>query len=442
MNKLEKIIEYGFYLFLFLLPWQTRLIVHDPMINGFTWEYGRISIYGTEILLWIIFSFYIVWLFKTRKFRKISLSNLVERLKKPDILVYWLFVLFVVLAGLSVFWAMDWELAYYRWFRLVEAVAVMSMILMFNFKLHRIAICWISTSALQGVFAIWQFFVQFVFANKWLGLAYHHSTVAGSIILESTQERWLRAYGSLPHPNMLGGFLVIALLFLLYLAFIAKNRYQRFYILFNLIIILPGLFFTFSRSAWIALLVCLAILGGWLTIKKQYLYKKTFFKIFMLMVVLVMILGINLQGPLMTRILGQERLETESIRLRMTFNEQAFGMIKEHPMTGVGIGNYTLGVFNEISDYWPGYYYQPVHNIYLLILTELGIFGIIICGLILGIMVWLLAKNADDLKSVISFLALFSILIVGLFDHYYMTLYFGLIVFFVVVGINLKEVRK
>ena len=65
-NTLQKIIEYGFYLFLFILPWQTRWIIVPGEINEGYFEYGTYSLYGSDILL-IILLFLAGWYF----FRKI-----------------------------------------------------------------------------------------------------------------------------------------------------------------------------------------------------------------------------------------------------------------------------------------------------------------------------------------------------------------------------------
>lgn len=439
MAKIKTIIEYGFYLFIFLLPWQTRLIWQDAYLNKYVWEYGRLSLYGTEILLWLVLFLYSFWLFKTRRLRKLQFSEFLARLKKPEVLIYWLLVLFLLIAGLSVIWSLNAQLAYHSWFFLIEAGAMLAMVLVFSFKLQKIAIVWVGSAAIQGVFAIWQFFVQYTFANKWLGLAEHFSTVGGSIILQTESERWLRTYGSLPHPNILAGFLVIGLLFLIYLAFIAKDRGQRLFVLVSLVAIMPALFFTFSRSAWIALITSLVVLSFWLFKHKHYLWQNTFFKILLLILIIFSVLGFNLREPLMTRITGEQDLEIASINLRVAFTKQAWELIQGSPVKGTGIGNYTLGVFQKINGSWPGYYYQPVHNIYLLILAELGIFGAMVFGVIIILLLWFLAKTASSLEKIISFLALFSILIIGLFDHYFWSLYFGIIVFWLILALNLKQ---
>ena len=455
MAKLEKIIERGFYLFIFLLPWQTRLIWQETYFNGYISEYSRFSLYGTEILLWLVLFIYGFWLLKNRYFEKLNFSQVLLKLKNPVVLIYWLIILFLLFAGFSVIWSLGTALAYYRFVVLAEAIAMFSMILVFgtglnqsqgktSFSFKKIAVFWVGSAAIQGLFATWQFFVQYTFANKWLGLAEHFSNVPGSIILQTTGERWLRAYGSLPHPNILAGFLVIGLLFLFYLALVAEKRASRIFVLTSLLMIAPGLFFSFSRSAWLALIIVLGFLGFWLW-RENKIWRKAFLKIVFLLIIIFVVLGINLWQPVLTRIQGEQDLEVASIYLRVAFVKQAWDLIKDSPILGQGIGNYTLAVYQKINAAWPGFYYQPVHNIYLLVLAELGIFGALIFGLILILLIWNLAKaegaNRDSrlrLEKAIVFLALISILIISLFDHYFWSLYFGIIIFWLILALNLK----
>ncbi|OGY46263.1 MAG: hypothetical protein A2744_04710 [Candidatus Buchananbacteria bacterium RIFCSPHIGHO2_01_FULL_44_11] len=438
MTKLTKVIEFGFYLFLFLLPWQTRLIWQDAFLNNYVWEYGRFSLYGSELILWLILLLSAVWLWQTHRLAKLDFRQFYRRLQNPLILSYWLIIIFILLVGLSVVWSLNARLAYYSWIRLLEGGALFSLVLIFGFKLKKIALVWVLSATIQSLLAIGQFFSQYAFANKWLGLAEHFSTLAGSIILQTTTERWLRAYGGLPHPNILAGFLVIALLLLFYLAFEARTRAQRIFVLANLVVILPALFFTFSRSAWIAFIVSLVLLAFWLYRRRQYLWLETFFKIFILVVLLVSILTFNLLEPVKTRIAGDQDLEVASIELRFAFNEQAWQIIQARPWQGTGIGNYTLGVFQIVNAGWPGYYYQPVHNIYLLIWAELGLFAIFFWLAALAILIYLSARRVASLVGVTVFLSLFSILIISLMDHYFWTMYFGSLIFWLVLALNFK----
>jgi len=446
-DMLKKTIKLLFYLFVFLLPWQTRLIWHQAFLNNYVWEYGRFSLYGTEILLGLILLLYGFWLIKNKRPEKVKLKELFFRLKNPSVLIYWLVVLFLLMAGLSIIWSLNVDLACYSWFRLLEGITLFSMVLIFEFELPKIVIALVSSAILQSLLAIWQFFAQYTFANKWLGLAEHFSTLPGSIILQTDNERWLRAYGSLPHPNILGGFLVIAILFLFYLSFIAKTAKQRFFVWAGVIIIPPALFFTFSRSAWVALIFSLLILICLFSRSKTLELRNIFFTIFIPILLIFIILAVNFSESVLTRIKGEQDLEVASIYLRIAFTKQAMELIQYRPWSGVGIGNYTYGVFQKVNSSWPGYYYQPVHNIYLLSLAELGVVASAIFYLIiLMILIQLLRKKyfttTSDLaiKNLILALIFISILIISLVDHYFWTSYFGIIIFWLILGLSLKNI--
>jgi hypothetical protein len=75
--------------------------------------------------------------------------------------------------------------------------------------------------------------------------------------------------------------------------------------------------------------------------------------------------------------------------------------------------------------------YQPVHNIYLLILAELGIIGFILWL----IPVLFLTKKSSFICS----LLFIVILAISLFDHYFWTLYFGILLFWLTLGLMQKK---
>lgn len=350
---------------------------------------------------------------------------------------------------MSIIWSLNTDLAYNRWLILLEAVALLSLILNLNLKFRSIAIVWVSSAVVQSIFAIWQFFNQFTFANKWLGLAEHLPTVAGSIILQTGGERWLRAYGSLPHPNILGGFLAIGFLFLLYLIFTAKNSAQKVFVWFALLAITPAVFFSFCRSAWLALFCSFSFLAFWIFKTKNQIWIKRFFQTSLLIAVIIGFLIFNFWQPFFGRFISNQQVETASVTLRIAFGYQSWDLVKVNPWFGQGIGNYTLAVFQKINASWPGYYYQPVHNIYLLVLAELGIIGAGIFYLILAAWFWLSFFSrkskffqSADLENILLALAFVSALIISLVDHYFWTLYFGVIIFWLIFALNLKQLKR
>ncbi|MFH0924009.1 MAG: hypothetical protein V1825_04730 [Candidatus Falkowbacteria bacterium] len=62
LKTINKTIEYGLYLLVFLLPIQTRWIIKLGES-----EYGTVSLYGTDILLIMLIALFAVLHFKTKK---------------------------------------------------------------------------------------------------------------------------------------------------------------------------------------------------------------------------------------------------------------------------------------------------------------------------------------------------------------------------------------
>ncbi|NIP33026.1 hypothetical protein GWO25_04000, partial [Candidatus Saccharibacteria bacterium] len=45
---LKRFTNYLLWLWVFLIPWQARWIIVDPVLEGSVWEYGRLSLYGGD----------------------------------------------------------------------------------------------------------------------------------------------------------------------------------------------------------------------------------------------------------------------------------------------------------------------------------------------------------------------------------------------------------
>jgi O-antigen ligase len=440
MLRLRQSVEWGIYGGIILLPLQTRYIL-AARLNGGYWEYGSRSLYGTEILWWLLIGLFFVWLYRQPR-PTVSLAGTVRRAwADPAGRIYLGVIALAICSGLSIFWSLDSNLALYGWFRLVEALAIMAVIVVGPIQITRLVAALAASAALQSILGTWQFFTQYIPANKWLGLALHTPTLGGSIVLQSETERWLRAYGLFPHPNLLGGFLALGLLVSIWLGAHAKTMWSRRAWLLTSVSIVPGLFFSFSRSAWVGVMLGIGLLVWWLLRRGDAGQRRQGLILVALTIGCATILSLVYGHLLWTRLASTQPLEVNSIDLRLTFTQQAWQIIRETVPWGTGIGNYTVGVHRLISGTWPSWYYQPVHNIALLILAELGIIGLLLC-------VWLgwqllrrgLAKSDNDERYL--FVMLFAVLlVVGLFDHYWWTLYSGIIMFWLVVAGLLRSLR-
>ncbi|MBI4062300.1 O-antigen ligase family protein [Candidatus Gottesmanbacteria bacterium] len=204
-------------------------------------------------------------------------------------------------------------------------------------------------------------------------------------------QEFLRAYGTFPHPNVLGGFLAVTLPFLLNLK---KSRWYA--LCFGLGVVALSL--TFSRSAW-----TVAFLGILLTINKKFL----------LLLVAVLVI-----------VLARVNLGEESVVVRQQLQSAALSLWQQSPLVGVGLGNFLVRL-PEVLASRQIYFLQPVHNIYLLLLAETGIIGFIMVLL-------LLRRTIKKLK-----IPLIALLLLGFIDHYPLTLQQGQLLFTLLLALSL-----
>ncbi|MFA5029739.1 MAG: O-antigen ligase family protein [Patescibacteria group bacterium] len=431
-ENLEKPVSYLLLALVFLLPWQTVWIFQERVLNGAKWQYGTGLIFATEILLWLII---FLWAGLNVKLKIQSLKQKALNFKfltlSSAVVLSLLF--FVIWNLLSIFWSSDTAAAFYSWFHLVEAVLLFFIILTSGVKKQKI--CWALAAggALQAVLAIWQFLTQTIVANKWLGISQHLARELGAMVVETADGRWLRAYGAFAHPNILGGFLLLAIFATLFLYFNSAKSQARLLALLFLILDLAGLFFSFSRSAWLGLLF------GFLIFLLIYFFRvKTaranLAKLTVYLAALSLILVLIYWPLASARLEAQGRLEQKSIAERTVSLSQAKKFIAGHWLLGVGGGNYTYQLYQN-NPKLPAYDFQPVHNIYLLIFSETGIFGLT-AFLIFVVTAVMLAWRQKNYFFLPAFLAL---LLVGLFDHYLITQLAGLAAFFLAGALSLSN---
>ena len=431
MLSLKQTIEYLFYLFVFLLPLQTRWILAPGNINNGYWEYGTFSIYGTEILLWAILLLYFVYLIRTAK-KEERMWNLSAR---GGIFLSCLGLLSISI--LSIAWALNTQTAWLSTFRLIEAIALWVFVVNFSFHSRRLFWVIVSSGFVQSMFAVLQFCTKNVFASKWLGMAAQSPIMfSGESVIETTCGRFLRAYGTFPHPNILGGFLAVAAILSIWLFLSSKNKMESVISLLFVIENMIGLGLTFSRSAYFAFIlssiICLAM--AILYSKKSQQSQKGIF-ITLVFIFFVLAFSILNQGLVFSRINAGSRLEQKSFFERGELLQESIQIISRHPLLGAGIGNYTVAAHNEINPQKKSWEYQPVHSLYFLIASELGALGF----LFFLSAIFLVCAYSWHKKNFIGFCIITSFIVIGFFDHYLWSLYPGIMLFWLGIGIATKK---
>lgn len=213
----------------------------------------------------------------------------------------------------------------------------------------------------------------------------------------------LRSYGLFAHPNIFGGYLVFALFLL-----VRRTRSLKVLNVALFLVCFSALILTFSRSAIVAFVLMMLYF---------FFQKRT--KIFTKKIVAF---ALVLVGFLLVSNLGQVLIQRFSQGDQVAFEERAlylelsWEMFKSNPM-GVGAGNFTMAM----SEYSPvklmPWQFQPVHNIYLLVLDELGLVGFLV---FLALLTTVLYKQKACRPLLV------ALMLIGIFDHYLISLPIGM----------------
>ncbi len=372
-----------FTLLLVLLP--TQLGYHFwpqwAMVLGRRVDYLSPTFYLTDILIFLLLLF---------KFPKLRITAAT------------LGVLLCI--AINIYFAASPWVAVYTWLKVLEYVLLGLYIVKAKPKFSSV-VFYLSIGILySSVIAISQFFLQrSVGGPLWfLGERTFALDTPGIARTSLWGREMLRPYATFPHPNVLGGFLAITLPLI-----VTQFKKRKIFYSTTLLLGVSALVLTFSRSAWIAAMFGILILS---------LTKKFFVPLLAFAAVIIFF------------IVGSFGLQDESVVVRQQLNASATTMFGQSPIIGKGLGNFLVELPKSLSSR-EIYFLQPVHNIYLLLLSEIGIVGV---GLI-GYLVFSLLNHESRImnneknkkeKFIIHY-SLFIILLLGFVDHYFLTLQQG-----------------
>jgi O-antigen ligase/polysaccharide polymerase Wzy-like membrane protein len=280
----------------------------------------------------------------------------------------------------------------------------------------------VASAVIQSTLAAAQFVTQQSLIPVQLGLPWLPSdpTRGGApVILDALGDRLLRGFGTFPHPNVLGGYLAIAMVCLPLL----YRRWPRAAPLVTAAgaVLVIGLLVSFSRGAWLATLVGFGVCW-WRGAPKPRPHRWL-----PVMVGCAALAGIWITplAPLVEpRVLpfgpNGNALERGSIQDRLALDVAAVGEIADHWPRGMGGGNYgQVSVSEGFQEGWG----EPVPNVALLIAAELGLAGLAALALlIIATTRLILFEAADDIAVSASIVTL---IVLGSFDHYLWTMPLG-----------------
>ncbi|HSX18713.1 MAG TPA: O-antigen ligase family protein [Candidatus Saccharimonadales bacterium] len=228
----------------------------------------------------------------------------------------------------------------------------------------------------------------------------------------------LRPYGTFPHPNVGAAFLVFGLILLVPSLSLRSGNSRRSNLLPISIVSVTAfaLVVTFSKSAFVVLALCLLAL-----IKK-----------FQQLILFVAVVTVS-TAALVVQTLN---FQIASVAERLLLVQASLDIALKNPLFGVGTNNFILELSKlNLFSLSQTRLLQPVHNIFLLILAENGIVGLLLFTLVL----FQIARYIDTKTKTVLFLA---ILVYASTDHFLWTLQQGQLMFWLLVGYFLSDLKR
>ena len=278
-----------------------------------------------------------------------------------------------------------------------------------------------------------------------------------------TGNELVRAYGVFPHPNILGGYLGATLLITLVYTLLFHNKMlhmkHRWIIRTSLFIQASGLLLTFSKSAIFAFVISMGYIfykmfhvehsgelekrdnvpRGTLSLNNssseksdQIVERKYIFQMFHVEHVLVLIGAILIYG--FYKAINGYYFFIQPLKERLVPLEALKNILSHDLLTGIGLGQFVfqMQLFIE-RDLWD-WEYQPIHNIYLGLIAEVGIVGF---ALFLFTILYLFVKNVPRgtfHRPLIQGILMY-VLIIGIFDHYTLDIQQGQFLFWFLISL-------
>lgn len=402
-----------FYLLLFSLPFQTRTL----LFAGAN-EYQSAFLYASDILAALLF---VIWIFSQSLHSHIAQTKEHYPLILPGlVLIVWLLI--------SSLFSDNPALGFYRTSKIAEFFWIFYYLLLLpKAEFLRAMLVLLGAGVLQSLLAVAQFVSQQSLGLTLLGENILSPDIPGVAKLDMG-EKMIRAYGTFPHPNALAAFLVVCTIILIHLLATSSPRVIALpkWTWIVLPIFAVGLLLTFSRVAIITLL-------GVLVLWFFFSYREKSLRVGILLIASLFFAGLlfapYVKNRLTTNIKGQE------VAYRIFYTKTAFDIIRSHPLTGVGLGQFTAFQETRIkAKQLPPYANQPAHNIYLLFIAEAGLVGLFIFYWFLHNLFYPLYASLS-LRRALPYLMLpFAIFIIGSFDHFFISFQQGQFLFWLSLG--------
>ena len=208
-------------------------------------------------------------------------------------------------------------------------------------------------AGISAVFGIYQYIFGDVYSQAWLDA-------------DMFEDIKMRVYSTFENPNVYGEYLILSIPIAVSLFWTEKGFWKKAFLLGISGITMLAMILTFSRGCWLGILFALAILA--VIIDRRFI---------ILGLIGLMMLPFVLPDTIINRFMSIGDMSDSSTSYRVYIWMGSLAMLKDYWLSGIGLGETS---FNTI---YPLYSYNNIeaphsHNLYLQIVSQFGIMGLII----------------------------------------------------------------
>ncbi len=314
--------------------------------------------------------------------------------------------------------------------------ALISCLLMFGYFLianlirtekwlHRCILALISSGTIVALIGIAQYILG-LSVNDWIDTSYFHDITG-------------RTTSLFENPNFLAAYLTLVFPFALYQMISANKKKEQILGLASCTMLVICNILTWSRAAWIAMIICTVIF--------LIIYSKKTMRFIFGLIAALPFLAFIIPKNIVTRFMSIGDMSDSSTLYRVYTWKGSLEMVKEYFWGGIGYGP------EAFAQLYPVYAYAGIeatphsHSLYLQILLSMGI-GALICFLAVTFIYiqksfefFKRSNSADSyLITAAALVSVLSILIMGLFDYVWYN-YRIFFLFWAVLAIGVSCVR-
>lgn len=297
------------------------------------------------------------------------------------------------------------------------------------------------TALLESLLAVVQFITQGSVGGPlyFVGERLYSLSSLGIAAMNTSHGLAVRPYGTFSHPNVLAFFLFVGVVFSSYGMHNSKGK-LRYALLAAIICIEAGLFLTFSRTILLVNILFLLYAFGFVTIRESgKKIRNIFFAGFLVLFTILYLTVNNLRFLAPSEII-------HSVIPRQDLVEISLSAIQQHPLFGLGLNNFYY-YEGTIQTEFTSVYLQPVHNIFLLIASQVGIVGLSLFLYFLLVVTQSAWKHAKHERKIFSctevpLVLVASLIFVGMFDHFFLTVQQGELMLALILGLSFSKAME